>query len=92
MSGDSAFLAKLARLPSVQREVRARRGMIAAKARALFASHDRPGGHSIKTHDGAVDAYVSLVGPAAVSVEFGHFTAKGDRYVNGLHIMGRAAR
>ncbi len=89
---DSAFLAQLARLPSVQGAVHGRRGKIAAKARALFASHDRPGGHSIKTHDGAVDAYVSLVGPAAVAVEYGHFTAKGDRFVEGLHIMGRAAR
>ena len=88
---DSAFLAKLARLPSVQASVHGRQAKIAAKARALFTSHDRPGGHSIKTHDGAVDAYVSLVGPAAVAIEFGHFTAKGDKYVNGLHIMGRAA-
>lgn len=89
---DSAFLGKLARMPSVQSVVHERRGKITAKARVLFASHDRPGGHSIKTHDGAVDAYVSLVGPAAVAVEYGHFTAKGDRYVEGLHIMGRAAR
>lgn len=98
MSRDAAFHRKLARIGSVRRAVRSVRDDIKAKAEALFAPHDRPGGHEITKSDGAVDAYVSLVGPAPASVEFGHFTPIGEdedaepTYVEGLHIMGRAAR
>jgi hypothetical protein len=86
----------LARLPQVQAAVDELTLEIAVRAEALFASHDHPGGHRIEVEKGKVDGYVSLIGPAAVSVEFGHFAGGefgDDRvYVKGLHILSRAAR
>lgn len=91
-SSNPAFSRRLASLPSVRRAVRAERDEIASRARTLFAPHDRPEGHRITTSNGAVDAYVWLEGPAPRSVEFGHFTPKGDKYIDGLHVLARAAR
>jgi hypothetical protein len=64
--------------------------VIGLRAEGLFAAHDRPGGHHIEvTHD-KVDSFVSLVGPAPLSVEYGHSAADGS-HVEGLHILSRAA-
>lgn len=89
---DSAFMRKLANLPSVQDAVLDERDQIAGRARSLFASHDRPGGHRITTSRSRPDAAVWLEGPAPRAVEFGHFTPGGDKYVDGLFILARAAR
>lgn len=91
-ASDKAFNRQLATLPSVRRAVRGERDEIAVRARSLFAAHDRPGGHRITTSNGAVDAHVWLEGPAPRAVEFGHFTPSGEKYVDGLHILARAAR
>ncbi|MGO1562614.1 MAG: DUF5403 family protein [Actinomycetaceae bacterium] len=90
--GDNAFNAQLVRLPGVQAAVRGERDEIARRARSLFAAHDRPGGHRITTSTSPPDASVWLEGPAPRAVEFGHFTPSGDKYVDGLHILARAAR
>ena len=90
--GDRAFMKKLVRLPAVRGAVRGERDAIASRARSLFAAHDRPGGHSITTSDGAVDASVWLEGPAPVALERGHFARDGKTFVEGIHVMGRAAR
>lgn len=85
--------AYLAGLPSVQAAVKGVQGDVYAKARANFASHDRPGGHRVtKGRPNRFDRAVYLVGPAPMSVEFGHFTPKGTKYVEGLHVLGRASR
>lgn len=85
-----------ARMPQVQAALELRAEAIRLAADALFASHDHPGGHRIESGRGDVDRTVSLVGPAALSVEFGHFagprTEGADRtFVKGLHILSRAA-
>jgi len=83
----------LARLPGVQEQVKDVQGRIYARARTNFASHDRPGGHRItKGRPNRYDRAVYLQGPAPMSVEFGHFTPKGDKYVEGIHVLGRASR
>ena len=85
--------AYLARLPGVQAAVSDVQDRIYRRARANFASHDRPGGHRIKNgRPNRYDRAVYLVGPAPASVEFGHFTVSGDGYVEGLHVLGRASR
>jgi hypothetical protein len=87
---------QLAQLPAVQAAVEALTLEIGVAAEALFASHDHPGGHHIEVDKAGTDGFVSLVGPAALSVEFGHFAGSRDdvgrRYVKGLHILSRAAR
>lgn len=85
-----------ARMPQVQAAIAAKTAEIGAAAEALFARHDHPGGHRIEVEKTSTDGLVSLVGPAALSVEFGHFagpTEEGaDRtFVRGLHILSRAA-
>lgn len=80
----------LASLSGVHATVKARRDVIASKARANLAPHDRPRGHRIRTTTGRYDAYVWLEGPAPGALEYGHFTPDGGRYVDGLHILGDA--
>lgn len=72
--------------------VRGARDRVESIAEGLFAQHDNPGGHEITARDDRVDALVSLEGPAPLSVEFGHWSGQGEnrRYVEGLHILGRA--
>lgn len=85
--------AYLAGLPSVQAAVSDVQAGIYARARANFASHDRPRGHRVtKGRPNRFDRAVYLQGPAPMSVEFGHFTPSGDKYVEGLHILGKASR
>lgn len=85
-----------ARMPQVAAAVEAKTFEILLAAEGLFASHDHPGGHRIEVEKGKTDGFVSLVGPAPLSVEFGHFEGDeqfGDdrRFVKGLHILSRAA-
>ena len=82
----------MSRDKGVRTAVRAERDRIAATAEGFFASHDNPGGHKITTSNGRVDAFVSLDGPAPLSVEFGHWqkTKGGREFVEGLHVLGRA--
>src|SRR5690606_39502186 len=68
---------------------------IAVKAEALLAPHRNDGSHRIETSHGATDSYVSLVGPAAASVEFGHWLVyygePTQKFIQGLYILHRAA-
>lgn len=84
--------AQVAHMPVVRAAVHKARDDLAAAARAEFASHDRPGGHEITTQDDELDALVSIEGPAPLSMEFGHWSGEGAgrRYVEGLHIFGKA--
>jgi hypothetical protein len=80
----------IAHMPEVILEVRKAADEVGLKAEALFASHDRPGGHHIEVTHEKVDSLISLVGPAPLSVEYGH-TASNGTHVEGLHILSRAA-
>ena len=68
---------------------------IAVKAEALLAPHRNDGSHRIETSHGATDSYVSLTGPAAASVEFGHWLVyygePTEKFIQGLYILHRAA-
>lgn len=90
---------QLATLPQVHAKVAAVTEAVATRAQAAFARHDHPGGHHIEHEVGKVDGTVSLVGPAAISLEFGHFTNFGgpdlefgnDRiFVRGIYVLGQA--
>lgn len=78
----------------VREGVRTERDKLAAITDGLFASHDHPGGHRVTQQDGRTDAFVSLEGPAPLSVEFGHWTdakkPSDRRFVDGLHVLTRA--
>lgn len=88
---DPRVAEKVAKMTGVHEAVKVKRDEIAAVARGLFASHDRPGGHEITTTDGRrTDAFVNLVGPAPLAVELGHWTPDHKRHVDGLHVLGRA--
>lgn len=88
--------AYIAHMPGVKKAVRAKGREIQGRAEALFAAHNRPGGHEITGERRDTDYLVSLVGPAPLSVEFGRgpFTRDDGVHVGpmeGLHILGRAA-
>jgi len=87
---DPKIAKKVALLPGVHAAVVAERDRVATIAEGLFAPHDNPGGHEITKTDKRIDALVNLDGPAPLSVEFGHWTPDHKRYVEGLHILGRA--
>lgn len=88
---DPQIAKKVAYMPEVHAAVVAERDRLERVAAGLFASHDNPGRHEITKTDDRVDALVNLDGPAPLSVEFGHWTPDHKRYVEGLHILGRAA-
>ena len=100
MASDKRTRARLARLPGVQAAVKKNGDLVEERAKTLFAQHDRPGGHRIGSRKRGTDRLVFLSGPAPMSVEYGHFTRApanpADDWtptrVEGLHIMGRAAR
>lgn len=100
MASDKRMHKKLAMMPSVQAAVKANGDAVEGRAKALFAAHDRPGGHRIRSRKRGPDRLVYMSGPAPLSVEYGHFTATpaspdadwSPTYVEGLHIMGKAAR
>lgn len=65
---------------------------ILVRARGNLAKHKKTGEHRVTQTKGKVDHFVNLEGPAALSVEEGHFVGgqyKGDepKFVDGLHIL-----
>lgn len=65
---------------------------ILGRARAGLAAHRDEGDHEVHLRLGAqTDAFVELVGPAAVALERGHYTRNGE-WVEGLHILRDAVQ
>lgn len=65
---------------------------VTGRARSNLAKHRKTGEHRITQTKGNVDHFVNLEGPAALSVEDGHFVGgqfQGDepKFVEGLHIL-----
>lgn len=66
---------------------------ITIRARSRLARHRRTGTHKIVQTKGRVDHYVNLEGPAAISIEEGHFLSgfyantESIRFIDGLHIL-----
>lgn len=70
--------------------VRKKAEEIAAKAEARLGAHKDTGASHIEVKHGNVDSIVSLVDPAALSIEFGHTAANG-REVEGIYALWRSA-
>lgn len=89
---DPKIAAKVAHTPEVEAAVRSERDRVARIAEGLFASHNRPGGHEITTQNDGTDAFLSIDGPAPLSMNYGHWseTKDGRKFVEGLHILERA--
>lgn len=87
--------AGLAKMDPVQDKLRSHARKIASAAESILARHRKTGSHRIdighrrNVEFGHIDWYVSMVGPAPVSVEFGH-RAENGRWVNGLYVITRA--
>jgi hypothetical protein len=96
----------VAKLPGVRDAVREVGGEIYFKAEANLAGHRQSGNARIEISDTDYypnwGVTVSMIderaanagGPGALAIEFGHFVRTGNgfpRYVEGLHILGRAA-
>jgi|SRR5882757_6075811 len=62
---------------------------IAGRARANLAPHRKHSDHRITQTKGKIDHFVNLEGPAALSVEEGHFSNSNSEivYVEGLHVL-----
>lgn len=80
---------RMARVPAVSAELDRHQSAIAQRARSNLAGVRDSGAHHIATRRGSVDRYVQLEGPAALSVEAGHYTRTGT-YVPGHHILRNA--
>lgn len=68
---------------------------VTTRARANLAKHKKTGSHKVTQTKGGVDHYVNLEGPAALSLEEGHFVGgsfESDEptYVPGLNILKNA--
>lgn len=91
--GQKAMNKIIAPLPEVQAEVRSAANSLGRRANARLAPHRRTGDHHIVVERvqnakyGFLDYYVSLVGSAPISVEFGHRNNRGGGWVQGLYIM-----
>lgn len=86
----------VAHMPGVRNEVSAEAQQVATRARALLAAHRHDGDSKIEVRRaGGSDSIVSLVDPAAVSIEYGRGEYTRDGQVigatRGLYIMTRAA-
>lgn len=83
--------------PGIKRATKSAADEVGAKAQANLAAHRYEGQAKIEVEQGAVvDAFVNLVDPNALSIEFGHNIkqTKGGPvlgYVPGLGILRRAA-
>jgi hypothetical protein len=69
---------------------------ILIRARSNLARHRKTGQHRVTQTKGRVDHFVNLEGPAALSIEEGHFlggfyeNTESIRYVEGLHVLRNA--
>lgn len=77
---------RLVELPGVRAKIEATTAATAARAEANLASHYQDGKHSISWETGDADGYVTMEGPAALSVELGHH-GFGGRYTEGTRIL-----
>ena len=88
--------AYIAHMAGVKKAVQGEGREIAARAKANLAAHRDTGAAHIEVTKQDTDALVSLVDPAALSIEFGR-EAGVDRSgrkqgaMQGLHVLGRAA-
>lgn len=82
----------LANLPGVQTALDRNARRMEGTARGLLSQHRKSGAHQIETTRGKVDRFVAMVGPGAVGLEKGHIDARTGRYIDGLHVIERAAR
>ena len=74
----------------VKDAVHARAEILATRARGLLAQHRETGASKIEVTKGRVDSFVSLVDPAAMSIEFGrHAHPDGRDAMQGLYILHR---
>lgn len=83
---------QVASLKGVRGAVRTRGQAVKATAQANFAAHNRPGGHQVGGRSTGLNYEVYLEGPAPGAVEFGHFTPSGAKWVEGIHVLGKASR
>lgn len=68
------------REPGVKPAIRAHADSVGAKASAVLAANRDTGASYIEVNSGdVVDAFVELVDPAAMSIEFGHIHRWKDR-------------
>jgi len=59
----------------------------AARAEARLAQHRKTGTHRVTTSRGQVDRFVSLEGPAALSLDVGFHHARSGEWVEGIHAI-----
>lgn len=86
----------VAHMPGVRAAVTAKAREIEARAKALLSEHRHEGESKIRRERaGGPDSLVSLVDPAALSIEYGHgeYVRNGRRIgaSQGLYVMTRAA-
>ena len=90
------FNQKLSKHDDVQDALKGVAQKAYASASSRLAAHRKTGSHSIEIERiksvkyGHIDWYVSMVGPAAASVEYGHWSANHKRYIQGLYIITNA--
>jgi hypothetical protein len=83
---------KISHLPGVRKEVYDTAKEIGRIAESRLAPHRKSGNAKIEVSRGTVDAFASLVDPAALSIEFGHYLGREElgtkrQFIRGLHLF-----
>lgn len=83
---------KISHLPGVKKSVHGFGKEIGMIAEGRLAPHRKTGQARIEVSQGEVDTIVSLVDPAALSIEFGHYLGRQElgtrrHFVRGLHLF-----
>ena len=66
---------------------------IEGPARAKLAKHrDARSAHHVTAYREGFSRIVALVGPAAMSIQFGHHQKKTGKFVQGLHILPTSSK
>lgn len=89
---DAAMRSLIAHMPGVTDAVHDAAQENAAGAKARLAAHRDTGAAEVTVTRGAVDSFVNLDDPAALSIQFGHFVkgkfeTEDPKYVPGLYIL-----
>jgi len=90
--GQKAMNTVISHLDGVVASVSREAGTIGRVAQERLNEHREEGQAQIEVTHGDVDSFVSLVDPACLSIEFGHYTPNKKKYVPGLYIVTGAAR
>ena len=81
---------RIAKMRGVRAAITLNANQLEQNAKTIRAQHFVTGQLKVTHTRGTLDHFVNLEDPNVLSIEYGHFTRGGGRFVRGLHILTRA--